>query len=117
MPGIIPARRGLTPHIHTERAMTAARAGREALPEDPEEIRNFFLGRARERDRARDEGDKPRETGKDATAPKKPRDDTEPGRAPAKPNKGPWTTPKSRSKPYTIRYLTAEEARALKRKT
>ena len=39
-----------------------------------------------------------------------------PGRTPTNPHRGPRSTTKVKPKPYTVRYLTLEEARALKEK-
>ena len=50
--------------------MQVARADRKALPEDPEELRKFFLRRAQERDGARETDGKPGKTDGDAKTPK-----------------------------------------------
>ena len=97
--------------------MTPARPDRESLPEDPEELRRFFIERARERDMANNNWDSLSKTTGITKSPKEARNNGEPGRAPTRPDRGPRTTTKNKPKPYTIRYLTMEEVMARKRKT
>ena len=124
--------------------MAKTQTGARALPDDPEELRDLFLRRAQERDRA-GTGNGKLNTGRAlAKMPEGTRDNEEPEKKPTKPNRGPGpktynpqethgrgTTPKEdrgtevprntptkqsriKPKPYRVIYLTVEEARAIK---
>lgn len=95
--------------------MPDARTEAMALLDNPQELWNFFWSRAQERDRAQRTAGTPRErsgaakTTGEATAHKG---------TPTESNRGQGATPKKKKrKPFTIRYLTVEEVRALKSKT
>ena len=126
--------------------MTATRTGAWALPDDPEELRNLFLRRAQERDRAGTRDDKLSMMRTSAKTPKGTRDNVEPEEKPTKPNRGPGpqdnnphethgegmapkedrgtkeprNTPtkqaREKPKPYRVIYLTVEETRAIDEK-
>ena len=96
---------------------SSTRANGWTPPDDPEELRNFFLRRAQERDRAGVRDDNSRRMRAATKTPKETRDNIEPEETPTKPNRGPGAKAKKKPKPYTIRYLTLEEARALNNKT
>ena len=79
--------------------MPDAQMSRKALPEDPEALGMFFLGRAQQRDRASRSNDSQRKADGPAKVSRDYRDIREPRRTPARPNRGPRTTTKEKPKP------------------
>ena len=102
--------RGSTPH-NRGHAMTATRPDIRALMDDPQELKNYFLGRAQDRDRAARADDT---TAKGNTVSKTSKDTREPKTAPPKSSRRRGTKAGDKPRPYRLIYLTEEESSALK---
>ena len=84
-----PDQERVDPLPQKRRAMAKTRTGAWALPDDPEELRDLFLKRAQDRDRAGIWDGKLCTRRAPAKTPKGTRDNEEPEEKPTKPNRGP----------------------------